>query len=89
MFAHNIDQSCPLWFTQSCRDCNNDLEAVENNLFGCSPYVQYTLTCSKCKDSIVYQEKCQAIMDKVFHERFARHRVTLREEILAIMEVAN
>ena len=90
MSGHSvIDQSSPLWFVQSCTDCNKDFEIEENNLFGCNTYVQYTLTCSKCKDSITYQEKGQAIMDKVFHERFAHHRVLLKEEILALREVAN
>ncbi len=87
MLAHSHDQSS--LFTCYCLTCKIDFGAEEINLSGCNTYVQYTLTCNKCKDSIIYHEKGQAIMDKVFHERFARHRVSLREDLLVIREVTN
>ena len=87
MFAHSHDQSSPFCFLRQI--CTTEIAAEENNLSGPNLYAQYILTCSKCKESIIYQEKGQAIMDKVFHERFARHRVSLREEILSTREVTN
>ena len=43
--------------------------------------IQYILICNKCKDSITYFEKCEAIANKLFHERFMRHRVTMRVDV--------
>lgn len=89
MSSHShVDQSSPK-YVYNLRDCTNDFKEGEYNSCDCNTYVQYTLSCSKCKESLVYQEKGQATMDKVFHERFARHKVLLKGEILSIREVAN
>ncbi len=48
--------------------------------------LQYSLTSNKCKDSIIFLEKCEAEHNKLFHERYFHYRVSMSEQIWVTVE---